>query len=156
MLHGPELTHEVLDAFAALHTLAWRDRGGSRALAKPRTMAFHHALLDQARDSDLVAMAVLRVGGLPLAMRYGFLLDGVFHGYLSAFDPAFSRYSPGMLGVLKTAEAGAGEGWHELDMMRGDETYKFLLTHQVRHSVNHYVAKSPRWLRVVRLLEGLS
>ena len=41
------------------------------------------------------------------------------------YDPAYSAYSLGRMALVKLAEKSFSEGCHELNFMRGEESYKF-------------------------------
>ena len=54
------------------------------------------------------------------------LWDGkTAYGYITGFDPAFDRYSPGVLLLDYAISRAIGEGALSWDFLRGEEPYKF-------------------------------
>jgi CelD/BcsL family acetyltransferase involved in cellulose biosynthesis len=50
--------------------------------------------------------------------------DGVFAEWFPAYDPAFAKYSPGFMQLLKMTEALAGLGITTIDLGKGAKQYK--------------------------------
>jgi CelD/BcsL family acetyltransferase involved in cellulose biosynthesis len=76
-------------------------------------------LLDLAEDrhGGGVVVAVLRVEGIPAAIRIGFEYQGTHFSYMSAYDPAFAHLSPGKL-LMEFCIAGFSErGLRRIDML---------------------------------------
>lgn len=69
-------------------------------------------------------LSVLRAGGRPVACVYGLRSDPLLSLWFPAYDPEFSRYSPGLILHLRTAEAVARLGVREMDLGKGHEWYK--------------------------------
>jgi CelD/BcsL family acetyltransferase involved in cellulose biosynthesis len=67
---------------------------------------------------------VLRLNGKPAGCLYGFLYGGKFYYYQSGFDPAYEKYSPGMIVFGLSIQAAIEEGAYEFDLLHGDESYK--------------------------------
>lgn len=150
---GSEVAQSDLEEFFRLHEKSWEKRGGSKALNSQRLASFHTDLVEATRSQGWPLFSLLSVKGEPCSVIYGYLYDGVFYDYLPGFDPRFERYSPGVQSLLKAIDYGIEQGWTELDLMRGEEPYKFQLTHHVRHLHSHFVAKSARRLKIARILE---
>ncbi|MBV9734537.1 MAG: GNAT family N-acetyltransferase [Acidisphaera sp.] len=117
-----ETAQELLRALARLHAARW-DGGG---VLDERVMAFH-------RDA---APALLACGALRLqALRFGCDIAAVYYAllagsdrvlfYLSGFDAAYARASPGTLLLGEMIEAAIAEGRRELHFLRGAEAYKY-------------------------------
>lgn len=151
---GEQATPEDLAEFLRLHDLSWSGRGGSGAIATERVARFHQDLLAAMAGTPWPLLSILTANGTPCAMIYGYHYDGVCYDYLPGFDPALGRFSPGAQALLKTIEYAIGAGWRELDLMRGDEAYKFHFTRQVRRTVKHWLAPSAGVLKAVGLLEA--
>jgi CelD/BcsL family acetyltransferase involved in cellulose biosynthesis len=67
----------------------------------------------------------LHVGGMPGAMTVSLVHDGEWGVYNSAFDPALGGLGPGMVLIGQLIERAAEEGCRVLDLLRGDEAYKY-------------------------------
>ena len=71
-------------------------------------------------------LAVLRVAGAAVAATYGFVSGGRLYCYLSGFDPAVAKLSPGAVLLGWVIDEAIGEGVEEIDFLRGAEDYKYL------------------------------
>lgn len=71
--------------------------------------------------------SVLRAGGRPVAVHAGMRSRGVLHWWFPAYEPEFGRYSPGIILLLRLAEALRGAGVGTLDLGKGDAPYKSAL-----------------------------
>jgi CelD/BcsL family acetyltransferase involved in cellulose biosynthesis len=71
--------------------------------------------------------SVLRAGGRPVAVHAGMRSRGVLHWWFPAYEPEFGRYSPGIILLLRLAEALRGAGVGTLDLGKGDAAYKSAL-----------------------------
>ena len=67
---------------------------------------------------------LLRVGGRAIAFHYYFALEGTMYVHRLGFDPAFARYSPGLVNTLDTIEAASAEGLARVEFLGGAERYK--------------------------------
>jgi CelD/BcsL family acetyltransferase involved in cellulose biosynthesis len=141
---GESITAEDIASFFRLHDLSWAERGGSKALTSPQLRAFHAELMGTLRGTVSPALAFLSLGTRDLGCIYGFTSRGVFYDYLPGFDPDFDKYSIGSQMLLRLIEFGIAQGWQELDLMRGDESYKFHYTRRCRHTLD-YVLSPVRW-----------
>jgi len=108
-----------LGTFAALHRAAPGPKGGFLTAGME---AFFADLLDLegARLHLLVP-----VGGQPVAAAFGFQDDRAYYLYNSAYDPAAAASSPGVVLVDLVVRHCIGEGLSRLDLLKGDEPYKF-------------------------------
>lgn len=69
-------------------------------------------------------LSVLYAGGKPVAAHFGLRTERVLACWFPAYDPAFSKYSPGLVLHLRMAEAAAADGIAYLDLGRGQKDYK--------------------------------
>ncbi|MFI6107385.1 GNAT family N-acetyltransferase [Streptomyces sp. NPDC051310] len=69
-------------------------------------------------------LSVLYAGGRPAAAHFGLRSRTVLSCWFPAYDPAFARYSPGLVLHLRMAEAAAAAGIGMLDLGRGGAEYK--------------------------------
>lgn len=77
------------------------------------------------RGADFAGMlSVLFAGDRPLAAHMGLRSRTTWHYWLPAYDPAFSRYSPGILLLLGMAEASSALGLRVIDLGNGSQFYK--------------------------------
>ena len=115
----------LLPQLMALHRERWNRVDVSGAFNTSALVAFHDEWSQLALQRGWLGLFLLSLDGQPAAALYGFRYQGVFYFYQSGFDPAFNRFSVGML-VLGLAIRNAIEaGMRECDLLHGDEEYKF-------------------------------
>lgn len=68
--------------------------------------------------------SVLRAGDRTVAVHVGMRSSQVFHYWFPAYDPSVGKYSPGIILLLRMAEALAGQGVRTIDLGKGDSQYK--------------------------------
>jgi CelD/BcsL family acetyltransferase involved in cellulose biosynthesis len=118
------------DALLRLHAARWATRGEAGVLAAPAVQAMHRDALPALHRAGLLRFHVLRLDGEIVAVLYA-LADPPgrtvrrLYFYLSGFDPALERLSPGMLLVGRAVEAAIAEGLAVADFLRGRERYKY-------------------------------
>jgi CelD/BcsL family acetyltransferase involved in cellulose biosynthesis len=69
-------------------------------------------------------LSVLYAGDKPIAAHFGLRTERVLACWFPAYDPAYSKYSPGLVLHLRMAEAAAADGIAYLDLGRGQKEYK--------------------------------
>ena len=122
---GPDTLAALLEDLIQLHQERWRDTG-SGVFADPRVGAFHRAAASGLQARGLLRIDALRLGGR-VAAAYYVLLDqaGRMLFYLSGYERAHARESPGTILLGAVLEQARREGWRELHFLRGEESYKY-------------------------------
>ena len=64
----------------------------------------------------------------PVAIHLGLRSPSVLHSWFAAYDPAFAKYSPGLIVLLKIAEGAQESRIRTIDLGYGDYGFKRLLT----------------------------
>jgi CelD/BcsL family acetyltransferase involved in cellulose biosynthesis len=123
---------QALRHLVDLHLRSWKDRGGSDAFHDPRLLAFHDDLSRLALERGWLRLSLLELDGQAAAAFYGFRYGRVFHFYQTGLDPAFSRWSIGLVMLGLTIKSAIEEGASEYDLLHGNESYKFLWSTQAR------------------------
>ena len=127
----PELwfTHDARDR-AHLHRLVgWKSdqyrRTGRRDRFAQRWITdLVEALFDFRTPALRGSLAVLAAGDRPLAMSFGPRTPHTLSWWFPGYDPAYARYSPGLVLFMRLAEAAAADGVTRIDLGRGEESYK--------------------------------
>jgi CelD/BcsL family acetyltransferase involved in cellulose biosynthesis len=124
-------THEELEAALAealeLHLVRWRGRPDGSELATPQGRQFVRAAVLSLADHNIPRIVTLKLDGHAIAFKLYFALEGRIYFYRSGFDPAFARFSPGVLTTLASIEVGAREGARRVEFLGGAERYKLEL-----------------------------
>jgi CelD/BcsL family acetyltransferase involved in cellulose biosynthesis len=121
-----ELRLALEDAFR-LHLLRWEGRPDGSGFATPTGQRFHREVLEALANLDVARIVLLRLDGRAIAFHYYLAFEGSMYVHRLAFDPAFSRFSPGLVNTLDTLEAAAAEGLTRVEFLGGAERYKIEL-----------------------------
>jgi CelD/BcsL family acetyltransferase involved in cellulose biosynthesis/adenylate kinase family enzyme len=118
-----ELERALEDAFR-VHVLRWDGRPDGSGFATPVSRRYHHAAIRALAPLDVPRIVLLKIEGRPVAFHYYLLLERRMYVYRIAFDPAFGRFSPGLINTLDAIEAAAAEGATRVEFLGGAERYK--------------------------------
>lgn len=121
-----ELQPALEEAFA-LHALRWDGRPDGSGFATPTGRNFQRSLLVRLAPLGVPRIVTLRLSGRAIAFHYYFALAHGMYVHRLAFDPAFGRFSPGIVNTLDAIAAAAGEGLRRVEFLGGDERYKLEL-----------------------------
>jgi len=114
------------DALVDFHRARWTRLGHRNGvLGDPAVLAFHAAAVPQLAAAGLLRFYVLHIGDRLAASYYTLTAPGRLLFYLSGFDEAFARESPGTLLMGTIIEQATADGVRELDFLRGAEPYKY-------------------------------
>jgi CelD/BcsL family acetyltransferase involved in cellulose biosynthesis len=133
----------AMDDLAALHQKRWHGKGQGSSFDHESFRGFQRDVAALALAHDWLRLYFLRVNGHAIAVEYFFLHGGVLFDYAKAFDPDWSRYSPGQLLMAHVVQDAIGEGVRELDLGRGSFDYKFRWTDQERVDSHVVLSASP-------------
>ncbi|MFD7709004.1 GNAT family N-acetyltransferase [Streptomyces sp. NPDC059785] len=128
--HGEvRYVHDERDPAALRTLMGWksaqyRRTGRSDRFAHPWITALARQLFHTRSESFAGILSVLYAGGRPVAAHFGLRTERVLACWFPAYDPAFSKYSPGLILHLRMAEAAAADGIAQLDLGRGQKEYK--------------------------------
>jgi CelD/BcsL family acetyltransferase involved in cellulose biosynthesis len=123
----PEALLAALEEAFRLHRLRWEGRPDGSGFVTPVGQRFHRTAVLQLAELDIPRIVLLSVDGRAIAFHYYLALEGCMYVHRLAFDPAFARYSPGLVNTLDTLEAAAAEGLKRVEFLGGAERYKLEL-----------------------------
>jgi CelD/BcsL family acetyltransferase involved in cellulose biosynthesis len=120
---------ETIDEFMSilfdLHAARWKTRGLPGMLADSVDQAFHRDVARGMLGTGSLRMYLMRVSGKPVAIFYGFAHGGTVYYYLSGYDPALEKLSPGTVIVAHAIEEAVRDRATTFDFLRGAEDYKY-------------------------------
>ena len=90
--------------------------------------AFNREALRRSRATISRESSSLRVGGRPIAFHYFFVFAETCTSIGSRFDPAFGRFSPGLVNTLDAIEWAGEEDVQRVEYLGGGERYKLELS----------------------------
>jgi len=138
-----ELEASLADLFA-LHQQAQQAQGRNGAFADKTRQLFHREICRQFLAKDRLRLYFLKVNNKPIAMVYSFFYGGKVSFYTTGFDLQWSAHSPGQQIIYYVLEQLINEQAQEFDFLRGDESYKFMMTQTVREDQRLIMPRSYR------------
>lgn len=98
---GQEDLADWTEDFLRLEAMGWKGSAGTAMARRDAERGYLTLLLQGARDAGALRLFRLCLDGQPVAMLIGLLgADGGLYAYKIAHDPAYDRYSPGVLVAL--------------------------------------------------------
>jgi CelD/BcsL family acetyltransferase involved in cellulose biosynthesis len=94
-------------------------------LAGQRLQAFHREVASGFEKLGILRLYRLVLNEKPAAVIYAFTHRKHTYAYLSGFDPALSKLSPGTVLLAHVVEQAIAEGVHTFDFLRNPEPYKY-------------------------------
>jgi CelD/BcsL family acetyltransferase involved in cellulose biosynthesis len=122
----PDLQIALEEAFR-LHNMRWEGRPDGSGFATPIGKQFQRAALQRLVTLDVPRITMLWLDGRAIAFHYWFALEGCMYVHRLAFNPEFSRWSPGLVNTLDAIEAADEEGLTRVEFLGGGERYKLEL-----------------------------
>jgi CelD/BcsL family acetyltransferase involved in cellulose biosynthesis len=114
----------VLRALIDWKSAQYRRTGRKDRFSRPWINRLVEQLFHTRTPSCAGLLSVLYAGGRPVAAHFGLRSEHVLACWFPAYDPAYAKFSPGLVLHLRMAEGAAGEGLSQLDLGRGDKEYK--------------------------------
>ncbi len=136
---GFELAHpgnldELLQALFRLHQERWRTRALPGVLAGPTMRDFHREVAAEMLAAGRLRLCAVRLDGSVLSVVHALVHGHTLYLYIGGFDPAFARFSPGLLAIFWTMQMAAREHLTTCDLLRGSESYKERFAPVLRHN----------------------
>jgi CelD/BcsL family acetyltransferase involved in cellulose biosynthesis len=122
---APGQVPEVMRALFRLHAARWMARDQPGVLAAGRIQRFHLEAAQRLAALGLLRLHALRIDSEIIAVQYNLGRDESLYYYLSGFDPAHARTSPGNALLTWTIRSAIDEGATEVDFLRNREAYKY-------------------------------
>jgi CelD/BcsL family acetyltransferase involved in cellulose biosynthesis len=123
----PSELEEALEEAFRLHALRWAGRPDGSGFVTRTGMRFHRAVIHKLAELNVPRIVTLKLDGRAIAFHYFFAFEGCMYVHRLAFDPALSRYSPGLVNTLDTIQVAADEGLTRVEFLGGAERYKLEL-----------------------------
>jgi CelD/BcsL family acetyltransferase involved in cellulose biosynthesis len=131
--HGPlRFERHAGDPAVLSRLLAWKRAQYARTgvpdvLAPAWIRRALAAVLEVQQPSFAGVLSTLSAGDRLVAAHLGLRSQTVWHWWFPAYDPAFARYSPGLVLLLELVDAARAQGIRTIDLGKGDERYKSTL-----------------------------
>ena len=115
---------QALRTLMAWKSAQYRRTGRADRFAWPWVVELLQLMLESRAESCAGRLSLLYAGEELVAGHFGLSSERVIPTWFPAYDPRFSRYSPGLLLHVGMAEAAAVTGITTIDMGRGAKDYK--------------------------------
>jgi len=125
VLATPQDADEFMRALFRLHAARWQERSEPGMLATGALQSFHLAAAGRFAGHDCLRLSAIRLGGEIIAVQYNLRRDRRVYAYLSGFDPAHGRNSPGAALLAFAIRSALEEGSAEIDFLRKREEFKY-------------------------------
>jgi CelD/BcsL family acetyltransferase involved in cellulose biosynthesis len=124
----------ALEEFFRLHEMRWSEKVEESVLSA-QMRDFLRDAIRRLAQTGIPVIHALRIGEKTISMCLGFEYRDRYLFYLSGFDPAYLRYSPGRYLLSKIIEEAHERRLKEVDLLRGDEQYKYHLGAENRNNL---------------------
>jgi CelD/BcsL family acetyltransferase involved in cellulose biosynthesis len=120
----------VFDDLARLHQERWNALGFTGLFHDETRLRFHKTVVERFASRGWVRYSSIYDGPRCVAARIAFAYGGRMYDYLSGFDESsrIASRRPGLGLLVALYGAAHREGLTRVDLLRGDEAYKFELT----------------------------
>ncbi|HEY6150113.1 MAG TPA: GNAT family N-acetyltransferase [Gaiellaceae bacterium] len=118
-----QLAPALEEAFR-LHELRWRGRPDGSGFVTPTGKRFARAVFEGLASIDAARIVLMKIGGRPVAFCWYLMFERVAFLHRLAFDPAYGRFSPGIVNALDSLELATKEGATRAEFLGGAERYK--------------------------------
>ncbi len=89
-----------------------------------RQRSFHKDLFTFMQARNWIQIEALTIDGKPVAFQYGFIYDRRYEDWRGGIDKNYELIAPGKLLMMLSLEARFRAGFKEIDLLRGDHSYK--------------------------------
>jgi CelD/BcsL family acetyltransferase involved in cellulose biosynthesis len=114
----------VLEQLLKWKSAQYRRTGLTDAFGVGWTAALLRRIMALQSEAFAGVCSVLRAGDEIVALHAGMRSREVLHWWFPSYDQRFARYSPGILLLLRLAQAAAAAGIGTIDLGKGDSRYK--------------------------------
>lgn len=118
----PETLVADFKTFVEMHRGAEGHKGH---FMRPEIATFFERVARSFMELGWLRLDITEIADRAIASTFGFVLDGTFYLYNSAYDPDLARLSPGFVHVSELVKNSIEEGIKTFDFLRGPEKYKY-------------------------------
>ena len=120
---GAEPLDPIIDRIAALKQ-HWLARRRLQSTLFSNASAPLKAFVRVMAEAGILRLSLMECGDLIVAGSINFVHDSKLMGYLSSYDEAYKKTSPGTNLMINYVRQAFDDGLNEVDLLRGDEEYK--------------------------------
>jgi CelD/BcsL family acetyltransferase involved in cellulose biosynthesis len=153
---GGERLDELLEEAFNVEASGWKGATRTAIASRPETRRFYGEIAHWAARRDWLRVAFLRLDGHPLAVQYLFELGDTQYAIKGGYDPAFERYSPGIVLLQALLERAFATGLRWVSLGGADDPYKavFSTSHQDYLRFQAFAPSPAGWLHWLAFAHG--
>ena len=116
---------QLLETLIRLHSARWRQREQAGVLNTDGLIEFHREASSRFLERGMLRLDGLRLNGETIAVQYNFAAKASTYAYLSGFEPAWSKQSPGAVLLKHSISEAITAGSRCFDFLRKQEAFKY-------------------------------
>ena len=125
---GSDGLEEMLAQGWLLEAAGWKGALGTAVAAHPSTRRFYAEIARRAAARDRLRLYFLRLDRSPIAFYFGLEQQRILYLLKGGFDPAYARFSPGMLLMERLIARAFEGGLDRIELLGGNEPHKLRWT----------------------------
>ncbi len=126
---------DTINELFRLHSDRFESKSRKSIFVAEKRQGFHQQIAREFNARDILRLFRLKINGKAVALLYCYEYGNQLFYFQAGMDPAWESYSPGLVLMAKVIQYAHDKGLVLFDFMRGDESYKFKWTQQVRNMV---------------------
>jgi len=137
-----ELNH-ILKQYKLMHTARFKNIGQDSSICSdPIQYSFVENLAKNSLENGTLRAYYIKLNDEIVSIELSFFQKNVMYAFTSAFNVKYAKYSIGSIQLLTVLENAIAENADVLDLLQGDEHYKFLWTNKT--SFDHKLVLFPK------------
>ena len=121
---GAARLDDLLEEAFGVEASGWKGHNRSAIASRPETRRFYREIAQWAARRDWLRIAFLRLDHRPLAVQYLLEAKGTQYAIKGGYDPAFERYSPGIVLLQALLERAFATGLRRFCLGGTNDPYK--------------------------------
>jgi CelD/BcsL family acetyltransferase involved in cellulose biosynthesis len=128
LVHAENEMHHILNELRRLSLLRVGSKGDVSSLVRDDFFSFLLEVCGRFLRRGWLRLYALEVDAEVIAVNLNFAYGTKVYGYMSGFNPAWTRHGIGTVLMRHVIRSAMEEGFQEYDFLRGDEEYKYRWT----------------------------
>jgi len=139
----PDRIREVMELFFQAHINQLKAMRKCSLFEDQSMRRFYRSLVANLAGKNMLDFTALTIEGKPIGYYVDFLYNDKLYTYSTTYEMDFAKYSPGKLLLEALIKRAFDAGLREVDLMRGEESYKYLWTNKRRKLIAIAVYSKP-------------
>jgi CelD/BcsL family acetyltransferase involved in cellulose biosynthesis len=152
---SPPEVFTVLADLISVYRTRWREKRGATQFDDRRAASFEREICERFSVAGCYRLYVLYADSRPVAGILSYVLNQRCHVELFAHSPEFHKFSVGTVLLSMAIEDAIAHGWTELDLMRGDEAYKYRWNGRAKRNYKIRLFRDRTRLQLISSIEWL-